>query len=316
MLRNILSGKGHLLAYIGIASLLLPPFFAPRFYVYLMSLVLLYGLFATSLNVVLGYGGIYQFGHAIFFGAGAYGSALVITKAGLSPWLGFIAGPIVSALLSLIVGLICIRLSKLYFGMLQISLSFLLWVIICRWQDFTGGDNGIIGIPVPDIISSPNNAYYFTLLATAASLFVAHRIIRSPFGSLLQGTRDNPVRCEMIGVNVRAHQFAALIVSGFFAGVAGVLFVVVNNAVFPDMLFWTLGMEAMIMCLLGGMHTFMGPMLGAGLIVVLRTLITSYTVYWGLCLGIVLMAVIFFLPDGVLGHFNKPGGRRPDMVTG
>lgn len=316
MLQNTLKGKGRIWAYIGMAALLLLPLFLPRFYVYLASLVLLYGLFATSLNVALGYGGIYQFGHAVFFGAGAYGAALIITKAGLSPWIGFVVGPLVSALLSLVVGLICIRLSKLYFGMLQISLSYLLWIIVYRWRDFTGGDNGVHGIPVPDIISSPNSAYYFTLLITAASLFVVHRMIKSPFGSVLQGIRDNPVRSEMIGVNVRRHQLATLIFSGLFAGVAGVLFVVVENAVFPDMLFWTLGMEVMIMCLLGGMYTFMGPMLGAGLIVVLRTFISTYTVYWGLFLGSILIAVIFFLPDGVLGHFNKTVERRSDMVKG
>lgn len=305
MLANIAGEKGRIWACIGICLLLVLPLFAPRFYVYLASLAILYGLFATSLNIALGYGGIYQFGHALFFGAGAYAAALIITKADLSPWIGFIAGPFVSALLGLVVGLICIRLSKLYFGMLQVSLSYLVWIIVYRWQDFTSGDNGIHGIPMPDIISSPRSAYYFTFLVTAASLFILYRVVKSPFGSVLQSIRDNPVRSEMIGISVRRHQLIALILSGFFAGLAGVLFVVVDTAAFPDMLFWTLGMEAMIMCLLGGMYTFMGPMLGAGLIVVIRTTIATYTVYWGLCLGVILIAVIFFLPNGVLGHFKR-----------
>jgi branched-chain amino acid transport system permease protein len=268
-------------------------------------LVLLYGLLATSLNFVLGFGGIYQFHHCVFYGVGAYGAALMLTKTGFSPWVGFIVGPLVAALVSLILGLICIRLSKLYFGMLQISLGSLVWAVIYRWYSLTGGDDGIHGISVPDIISNANGAYYFALIVTGLSFFVIFKILRSPFGSVLQGIRDNPIRSEMIGVNVKRHQLAALVISGFFAGVAGVLFVVVDTTVFPDMLFWTLSMEVMIMCLLGGWFTFMGPILGAALIVLLRTFISTYTVYWALCLGIILMIIIFFLPNGVLGYFQE-----------
>jgi branched-chain amino acid transport system permease protein len=290
---------------VGAIFLLALPALFPRFYIYIASLILLYGLLATSLNFVIGYGGIYQFHHCVFYGIGAYATALMLTKTGFSPWLGFIVGPIVAAFLSLILGLICIRLSKLYFGMLQISLGSLVWAVVYRWYSLTGGDDGIHGIPVPDIIASANGAYYFALIVSAVSFYVLYRMVKSPFGSVLQGIRDNPIRSEMIGVNVKRHQLAALVIAGFFAGVAGVLFVVVDTTVFPDMLFWTLSMEVMIMCLLGGWFTFLGPLLGAALIVALRTFISTYTVYWALFLGIVLMIVIFFLPDGVLGYFLK-----------
>jgi branched-chain amino acid transport system permease protein len=189
--------------------------------------------------------------------------------------------------------------------MLQISLGSLVWAIIYRWYSFTGGDDGIHGIPLPDLISSGTGAYYFTLIVTGLSLFVIYRIICSPFGSALQGIRDNPVRSEMIGINVKRHQLMALIIAGFFAGVAGVLFVVVDTTVFPDMLFWTLSMETVIMCLLGGWFTFLGPMLGAAIIVALRTFVSTYTVYWALVLGIIMMLVIFFLPTGVLGYIQE-----------
>jgi branched-chain amino acid transport system permease protein len=297
--------KKYIFPILGGIFLLLLPVLFPRFYVYIASLILLYGLLATSLNLVIGYGGIYQFHHCVFYGAGAYGAALMLTKTGFSPWVGFIVGPLVAALLSLILGIICIRLSKLYFGMLQISLGSLVWAVVYRWYGLTGGDDGIHGIPVPDIISSANGAYYFALIVSACSFFVMYRMVKSPFGSVLQGIRDNPIRSEMIGVNVKRHQLAALVISGFFAGVAGVLFVVVDTTVFPDMLFWTLSMEIMIMCLLGGWFTFMGPILGAAIIVLLRTFISTYTVYWALFLGIILMIIIFFLPDGVLGVFKK-----------
>jgi branched-chain amino acid transport system permease protein len=270
-----------------------------------VSIILLYGLLATSLNLVLGYGGIFQFHHAVFYGVGAYGTTLMLTKTGLPPMLAFIVGPLVSAAFGLVLGIICIRLSKLYFGMLQISLGSLVWAIVYRWYSFTGGDDGIHGIPIPEMLSSPKSAYYFTLIITLVCLFVMWKIIQSPFGSALQGIRDNPVRSEMIGINVRRHQLLALVLAGFFAGVAGSLFVVVDNTVFPDMLFWTFSLEILIMCLLGGWFTFLGPMLGAAVIVALRTFVSTYTDYWALVLGIIMMLVIFFLPNGILGYVEE-----------
>ncbi len=290
---------------IGLVILFLFPVFLDRFYIYLAAIILLTGLCATSLNFVLGYGGAFQFHHAVFYGVGAYSAALMVLKSGLSPWLGFVVGPSVAAILGFIIGLICVRLSKLYFGMLQISLGSLVWAIVYRWYSFTGGDDGIHGIPLPDIISSPNGAYYFTLIVTSVSMFILYRMIKSPFGSALQGIRDNPVRSEMIGVNVRQQQLLALTIAGFFGGVAGSLFVVVDNTVFPDMMFWTVSLELVIMCLLGGWLSFLGPIVGAAIIVILRTYVSGVTVYWALVLGIIMMLVIFFLPNGVLGYLDR-----------
>src|SRR5208337_1684537 len=150
------------------------PFGLPRFYVYLIALIVTTGLLSTSLNFVLGFGGIYQFHHAVFYGAGAYAAAVMIMKLDYSPWIGFVAGPLVAAFLSLVIGLVCIRLSKLYFGMLQISLGSLVWVIVYRWYSLTGGDDGIHGIPVPDLISSGSAAYYFTLIVTLICMYVTY----------------------------------------------------------------------------------------------------------------------------------------------
>jgi len=305
MEKGFFKSKGMIWGLIGLIILFVLPGVLPRFYIYLTSIILLTGLLATSLNLVLGYGGIFQFHHAVFYGVGAYATALMIIKSGLTPWLGFIVGPLVSSLLSLIMGIICIRLSKLYFGMLQISLGSLVWIIVYRWYSFTGGDDGIHGVPIPDIISSPTSAYYFTLIITLLCFIVMYKIIKSPFGSALQGIRDNPVRSEMIGINVKRHQLLALVIAGFFAGIAGSLFVVVDNTVFPDMLFWTLSLEILIMCLLGGWFSFLGPILGAAIIIVLRTFISTFTSYWTLVLGILMMFVIFFLPNGVLGYIEE-----------
>lgn len=306
VLAGDLFGKKKFLLGIPLLVLLFVlPQFMPRFYIYLCALIFATGLLATSLNMVLGFGGMYQFHHAVFYGFGAYAFALFAVKSGLPIWLGYLLAPVCSALLGLVLGLMTIRLSKLYFGMLQISLGSLVWAIVYRWYAFTGGDDGIHGIPLPPLIEGTTNAYYFNLTMTVGCLILMYMIVNSPFGRTFQGIRDNPERCAAIGVDVHRHQLVGLIIAAFFAGVAGTLFVTVEGSVFPDLMFWTLSLEILIMCLLGGWFIFLGPMLGAAIIVALRSFVGIYTEYWTLVLGIVLMLLIFFLPEGVLGFFMK-----------
>jgi branched-chain amino acid transport system permease protein len=285
--------------------LLILPSFIPRFYTYILALIFVTSLLAMSLNLVVGHGGLFQFHHGVFYGVGAYTVALMLKKTSLPMWAGFIAGPIVAAMIGLIIGWLCVRLSRLYFGMLQISLGSLIWVIVFRWYSFTGGDDGIFGIPMPSLLSSSKNSYYFILIILAICLILMYMILKSPFGSTLQAIRDNPQRCEAIGINVRRHQLIAIVIATFFAGIAGVLFVVLEHSVFTDLLFWTLSLEIFIMCLLGGWFTFAGPILGAAIMVALRTFVGIFTEYWTLILGIMLILIIFFLPEGVMGYLEK-----------
>jgi branched-chain amino acid transport system permease protein len=280
------------------------PLFAPRFYVYILALIYVTALLAMSLNMVVGYGGMFQFHHAVFYGVGAYAVALMLTKTSMPAWIGFMAGPVVAAVTGLIIGWFCVRLTKLYFGMLQISLGSLIWAIVFRWYGFTGGDDGIHGVPMPSLISSLNSSYYFILIIFVVCLILMYMIIKSPFGSALQAIRDNSQRCEAVGINVRRYQLGGIVVATFFAGVAGVLFVVLERSVFAEMLFWVLSLEIFIMCLLGGWFTFAGPILGAAITVALRTFVGKYTEYWTLILGVMLILVIFFLPEGVMGFFQ------------
>ncbi len=219
---------------LALALLALFPLGMPRFYTYILALIITTGLLSTSMNLVLGHGGIYQFNHAVFYGIGAYGAAVLISKFHYSPWISFIIGPLMAAVASLIMGIICVRLSKLYFGMLQVSLGSLVWAITDRWYSVTGGDDGIHGITMPDIISTSLGSYYFVLIVGACAFLLMYLILKSPFGSTLQGIRDNVVRSQAIGVNVRVHQLTGLVLAGFFGGIAGVLFVVVDTSVFPD----------------------------------------------------------------------------------
>ncbi len=287
--------------------LLILPQLAPEFYVYILTLIFVTALLAMSLNLAIGHGGLFQFHHGAFYGVGAYAFALILTKTSLPVWVGFIAGPITAAVAGLLIGWFCVRLSQLYFGMLQISLGSLLWAIVFRWYKFTGGDDGIHGIPRPSFLSSSNRVYYFVLLILTLCLIAMYLILKSPFGRTLQAIRDNPQRCEAIGVNVRRHQLTAIVIATFFAGIAGVLFVVLERFVVPDLLFWTLSLEILIMCLLGGWFTFAGPTLGAAIIVALRTFVGKYTEYWTLILGVILILLIFFLPEGVMGYFLRIG---------
>jgi branched-chain amino acid transport system permease protein len=291
-----------LIGVILIVLLILPPIL-PRFYTYILALIFVTSLLAMSLNLVLGHGMIFQFHHGVFYGVGAYGAALILAKTSLPAWIGFIAGPIAAAVTGLLIGSFCVRLTRLYFGMLQISLGSLIWAIVFRWYGFTGGDDGIHGIPIPPLISSLNSAYYFILIILVICLVVLYLILKSPFGTTLEAIRDNPQRCEAVGVNVRRHQLMAIVIATFFAGVAGVLFVVLEGSVFPDLLFWVLSLEVFIMCLLGGWFTFAGPILGAAIMMSLRTFVGIYTEYWTLILGIILILLIFFLPEGVMGYF-------------
>jgi branched-chain amino acid transport system permease protein len=303
LFRGIIDLKSlWLIGAIFIILLILPPIL-PRFYTYILALIFVTSLLAMSLNLVLGHGMIFQFHHGVFYGVGAYTVALMLTKTSLPMWVGFVAGPIAAAVVGLLIGWFCVRLTRLYFGMLQISLGSLIWAIVFRWYGFTGGDDGIHGISMPPLISSLNNAYYFILIVLVICMALLYLILKSPFGSTLEAIRDNPQRCEAVGVNVRRHQLIAIVIATFFAGIAGVLFVVLEKFVHPDLLFWVLSLEIFIMCLLGGWFTFAGPILGAAIMVALRTFIGIFTEYWTLILGVILILLIFFLPEGVMGYF-------------
>lgn len=290
-----------------VVLLFLPPMI-PRFYTYILTSIFVTALLAMSLNMVVGHGGLFQFHHGAFYGVGAYTFALILTKTSWPMWVAFVAGPLAAAVAGLLIGWFCVRLTRLYFAMLQLSLGSLLWAIAFRWYSLTGGDDGIHGVPVPDFISSSTSAYYFVLVLLIICLVIMYAILRSPFGMTLQAIRDNPDRCEAVGVNVRRHQLLGIVIATFFAGVAGVLFVVLEQSVFPDLLFWVLSLEIFIMCLLGGWFTFAGPIVGAAITVSLRTFVGIYTEYWTLILGIILILLIFFLPEGVMGFITQKLG--------
>jgi branched-chain amino acid transport system permease protein len=293
--------RPYWLSVVLLLLLTIVPLVATRFYVYILAVIFVTALLAMSLNMVVGHGGIYQFHHGAFYGVGAYTAGLIAAKTSWPIWIGLCAGPVMAAAFGWVIGLFCVRLNKLYFGMLQISLGSLIWIVALRWYSLTAGDDGIHGIRMPEALSGTINVYYFLLAVGSACLIIMFLIYKSPFGVTLRAIRDNPQRCEAVGINVRRHQLQAIVIATFFAGVAGVLFVVLEGSIFPDMLFWVFSLEIFIMCLLGGWFTFFGPVVGAATMVGLRIFVGSVTDYWTMILGIVLILLIFFLPEGIMG---------------
>jgi len=288
-----------------IMLLALLPLSESRFYIFLGTDILIMGLFAVSLNLLLGYTGLVSFGQAAYFGVGAYTCTLLMKKASIAFPLAFIGAAIFGAIIAFIIGFFCIRLTKIYFAMLTLAFSQIIWAIVFKWNSLTGGDNGIIGIPFPQHLDSPTRFYYFTLVIVVCSFYILRKAMDSPFGRMLTTIRENPERTEFIGINVKLFQLFAFMLSGFFAAIAGALFGIFNHSIFPDLLFWPQSAEVLIMAILGGMYSFFGPLVGAAVMLYLRMLVTSYTQYWPLIMGSILALLLFFFPGGIVGFLKS-----------
>ena len=287
-----------------IALLALLPLSESRFYIFLGTDILIMGLFAISLNLLLGYTGLVSFGQAAYFGIGAYTCALLMKKASVIFPIAFAAAAIAGAVGALVIGFFCIRLTKIYFSMLTLAFSQIVWAIVFKWNSLTGGDTGLIGINFPEHLDSSTRFYYLTLGVVVCSLFIIRKMVDSPFGRILTTIRENPERTEFIGINVKLFQLLAFMVSGCFAAVSGALFGIFNHSLFPDLLYWPMSAEVLIMAILGGMYNFFGPLVGAAVILYLRMLVTSYTQYWPLIMGTILALLLFFFPGGIMGFLR------------
>ena len=288
------------------------PFFGSPLYTYLATDVVIWALFAISLNLLVGYTGLVSFGHAAYFGIGAYTCGLLMKGSGVAFPLAFLAAGVVAAFFAALYGYFCVKLTKVYFAMLTLAFSWISWAICFRWNEVTGGDQGLSGVPSPNLDwmqalpvigsrSSSEHFHFLTVILVAAGIWLARRIVMSPFGLILTTIRDNPERAESIGVDVRRYQLVVFVIAGGLAGFAGALFGILNRGVYPDFMYWTKGAEVLIMTLLGGMGTFYGPVAGVFVILWLNQEITAITEYWSLVLGIILGGLILALPAGVLG---------------
>jgi branched-chain amino acid transport system permease protein len=301
-----------LVVFIGACAV---PWIGGRYNTFLAEQIAIDALFAVSLNLLLGTTGLVSFGHVAYFGVGAYVCGILMKTYNLPFIVAFPAAGLGTALFALVSGFFCVRLIKLYFAMLTLAFSQIVWAIAYKWNDVTGGDQGLPEIPFPNLdwltkipglgnLRTSDQFYLLTILLIAVSLAVLHRVVRSPFGRILTTIRDNPERAAFIGVNVRAYQLAAFVVAGTFAGFAGALYGIFSRGVFADYVFWSKSAEVMIMTILGGMDYFWGPPVGALALVWLNQQITDYTQYWPFVLGSILLVLLFGFPGGILGGLD------------
>ncbi len=290
------------------AALFLLPFAASDFLVTLATDILIFSLFAASLHFIMGPGGMVSFGHAAYFGLGAYGAALVVKYLGVDMTIGLIVAPLAAAAGATLFGWFCVRLSGVYLAMLTLAAAQIVWSIAFQWRDLTGGDDGLLGIWPSSWASDGTVYYYMTLILTIGSVFSLRRSVFAPFGYGLRAVRDSTIRSASIGIDQHRQQWVAFIIAGIFAGLAGGLYVFSKGSVFPDYLAIPRSIDGLIMVLLGGVQSLAGPIVGAAVFTILEDQIARFD-YWRLILGLVILAIVTLAPDGIAGFAGRMAAR-------
>ncbi|BDA86529.1 ABC transporter permease [Aureimonas sp. SA4125] len=265
-------------------------------------------IFAASLQFMMSTGGLDSFGHAAYFGLGAYGAALGVQWLGLPMELALIAGPLMGLAGALVFGWFCVRLSGVYFAMLTLAFAQIAWSVAFQWVDVTGGDNGILGVWPADWASGPEAFYWLALVAATVCVVVLRRLTFSPFGYRLRALRDSPTRAEAIGIDRRGTQYAAFAIAGTAAGLAGALFAFLKGSVFPDVLSIPFSIDALVMVLLGGVATVSGAVVGALVYTLASIWLVSQTDLSRLVLGGLIVFLVVAFPQGIVGTI---AGMRP-----
>ena len=263
-----------------------------------------YGIFAASLNILVGYGGMVSFGHAMFFGGGAYAFALTLQKTGLGIPQAIGVAVLFTALIAWLVGSICVRLKEIYFSFLTLAFQMLLHSVILTWTSLTGGDQGLTGgIPRPPFmglnLADIHHLYGFACAVALLCLLLMRYILQSPYGYTLRMVRDNADRAQFLGINVWRVKILAFVMAACFASIGGVLMSLFVSGAFPDFSYWTMSGEAVFMIMMGGVNVFLGPLLGSALLLMFNDVITRSTEYHGLALGLVVLLFALGFKKGV-----------------
>ena len=278
------------------------PFLTP--YQALATEMIIFAIFAIGYDIIFGYTGLLSFGHAMFFGVGAYGMGLVLTRWTPSLFLGFLVSIVLALLLALVVGFLSIRRRGIYFVMVTLAFCQMLYFIAFKWTSLTGGDNGLHGVPRPLIgpfdLNSETVYYYFVLAIFGLCVLLAFRIVNSPFGKVLQSLRQNEDRARSIGYNTDNFKIISFMISGLFSALAGGLYAVHLNFVPLDSLSISTSGDIVIMTLVGGAGTLYGPIFGAMLIVYMRNLLSAWFENWNLLMGLLFICCVLTLRKGIL----------------
>jgi branched-chain amino acid transport system permease protein len=290
------------------APVVLPPFWR-RF----VTEILIWGLLAMSSDILIGYTGLVSFGHSAFFGLGMYGAAAaLLTVKPPSLWLALLYGLVGAGLVAVFVAYFATRLREIYFGITTLVFSQIFYVVIFTWTDVTGGENGLnfrqpgLGLPgLGEAAFTPALLHWFVLAVVTLSYLLLRRITRSPFGMVLQSIRENEPRTRAIGYAVERYKIVAVMLSGLFAGLAGVLYAIQNKFAAPDFVFFLVSGEVVIFNVMGGVGTLVGPIAGAAFFLLLREGLSRYFEYYLIPVGIIFTLMVIFLPQGFLGFLRR-----------
>lgn len=297
---------------------LLVPVFAGPFLRYLVLNMLLLALLALSFNLLFGMTGLLSFGQGAFYAGGAYGAALLL-RAGVPLLWSILLGAVAAAVLAAVLGAFCVRHTRIYFSMLTLAFGMLVYAVVWKWTDVTGGDDGLIGIPRGRLglfgpldvnLDSPVRYYLFAAVLVLVSMGVLHRISASPLGLSLRSIRENAERAEFSGIRVRRTIYIAFVTAGLFAGLSGALLAPLEQTVSPSTAHWTKSAEPVMATLIGGPYSFLGPILGAVIYLGLKELVVRFTEYWLLVFGLVLLGCVLTFRSGIVGAVEDLLARR------
>lgn len=316
------SGRGATAAWLGLLSaLVLLPLTTGvaeggSYATVLLADIFVAALFASSLHFILGPGGMHSFGHAAYFGLGAYGAALLVRTLDLPMEAALLLGPLAAAAGALLYGWFCVRLSGVYLTMLTLAFAQISWAIVFQWDDFTGGSNGLTGVWPPEWASQGPAFYWLALGICALGIYLLRRLLFSPLGYALRASRDSALRADAIGIDVRRIQWTAFVIAGLFAGLAGALFAFSKGGVAPDAMSVTKSVDALVMVLLGGVQTLAGPVVGAAAFTWLHDTVARNTEYWRALMGATMLILVLLAPQGIAGYAQLLWSRTCGKVCG
>jgi branched-chain amino acid transport system permease protein len=284
------------------AALCAVPVAVPGYRTSLATEMLIFAALAMSIDVLAGYAGRTSLGHGALFGIAAYVVLYYVTVAGGHPWVGALLGLLAATAAAVVFALLAIRTSGVYFLLITLALGMIVWGICLRWTSVTGGENGLRGSVRPEWVAGPASFYYLVLGATALMSFAMWRFVHSPFGLTLRGIRGSESRMRTLGYDVSLHLFIGFVVSGFFAGAAGVLYAFFNSFASPATVALAQSVAALLMVLVGGVGTLVGSFVGAVAIISLENFVSFHTERWPMVLGLVFIVTMIFAPEGLVGR--------------
>lgn len=316
--------RGCALAGGAVALLAALAFVLPTYPLIVGTEIFVLATFALGFNLLFGYAGLLSFGQAAYFGVGAYGAALLLLHGPRSIGLALASGTAAAALAALVLGALAVRRDEIYFSILTLGLGMMVYTLAFNWRDVTGGSDGLTGFPVPRLdvgfadlpLARPRNMYLLCLAALAVVALLLRRVVASPFGLLLRATRENRDRVAFVGGSVARVRLAAFVLSGAVCGLAGALFALFNRIATPDMAHWSFSARPVLMTILGGSGTFLGPAVGAAVFLGLEQLVTRWTQDWLFVLGLVLIPIVLFFPRGLVGTAEALAARRRERGAG